>query len=101
MSKKFCTVIRVFSSKKVNKTNYILNTSIFLLRNLPTITIEDLSFPDGVTPVGEPDWAVVTVLTMSTPVLDAEDAAAEEAAEAADGEAAEGDDDAAPADDAE
>lgn len=66
-----------------------------------TITIDDLTFPSGVTPIGEPDWAVVTVLTMSTPVLDAEDAAAEEAAEAAEGEDAEGDDEAAPSDDAE
>lgn len=68
-----------------------------------TITIADLPLPAGVTPIGEPDWAVVTVLTMSTPVLDAEDAAAEEAAaEAAEGADAEaGDDTAAAADDTE
>lgn len=68
-----------------------------------TITIADLTLPAGVTPIGEPDWAVVTVLTMSTPVLDAEDAAAEEAAaEAAEGGDAEaGDEAAAPTDDTE
>ncbi len=64
-----------------------------------TITIGDLSLPAGVTPIGEPDWAVVTVLTMRTPVLDEEDAAAEDEAAAAtsgeavaEGGAAEGDD---------
>jgi large subunit ribosomal protein L25 len=58
-----------------------------------TITIGDLTMPAGVAAVGEEDWAVVTVLTMRTPVLDEEDAAAEAAAEAegAEGEAAEGD----------
>lgn len=54
-----------------------------------TITIGDLVLPDGVTATGEDDWAVVTVLTMRTPVLDEEDAAAAEAAEGE--EAAEGD----------
>jgi large subunit ribosomal protein L25 len=60
-----------------------------------TITIGDVPAPDGVEIVGEPDWVVVTVLTMRTPVLDEEEAAAEaeaeEAAEAAEGaEGAEG-----------
>jgi large subunit ribosomal protein L25 len=57
-----------------------------------TITIGDLDLPAGVTAIGEDDWAVVTVLTMRTPVLDEEDAAAAEAAEIAEGEAAEGGD---------
>ena len=57
-----------------------------------TITIGDLQLPEGVEATGEPEWAVVTVLTMHTPVLDEEDAAAEAAeGEAAEGEAAEGD----------
>jgi large subunit ribosomal protein L25 len=51
-----------------------------------TITIGDLDLPAGVQATGEADWAVVTVLTMRTPVLDEEDAAAE----AAEGDAAEG-----------
>jgi len=55
-----------------------------------TITIGDLPMPAGVTAIGEEDWAVVTVLTMRTPVLDEEDAAAE--AEAAEGEEGEGGD---------
>ncbi len=46
-----------------------------------TITIGDLPLPDGVAATGEPGWDVVTVLTMRTPVLDDEDAAAAEAAE--------------------
>ena len=72
-----------------------------------TITIGDLAMPSGVTAIGEDDWAVVTVLTMRTPVLDEEDAAAEAAAAEGDegdaGEAGEGDADAGEpaADDAE
>lgn len=54
-----------------------------------TITIGDLTVPSGVTIVGEPEWAVVTVLTMRTPVLDAEDAAAAAAAASEGGDAAE------------
>ncbi len=63
-----------------------------------TITIGDIPLPAGVAAVGDEDWTVVTVLTMRTPVLDEEDAAAE--AEAAEGEAGEGDaaDGGAPAD---
>lgn len=62
-----------------------------------TVTISDLPMPSGVTALGEPDWVVITVLTMRTPLLDEEDAEAEAAAaEAAleageDGEAADGD----------
>jgi len=55
-----------------------------------TITIGDLTMPSGVTAIGEEDWAVVTVLTMRTPVLDEEDAAAAAEAEAAEGEDGEG-----------
>lgn len=67
-----------------------------------TITIGDLTMPSGVTAVGEDEWAVVTVLTMRTPVLDEEDAEAEAAeAEAADGEGGEGDGEAADGGDAE
>lgn len=49
------------------------------------ITIADIPLPAGVTATHDPDNAVVTVLTMRTPVLDEEEAAAE-AAEAAEGE---------------
>lgn len=45
------------------------------------ITIGDIQAPAGVTLLGEPDWAVVTVLVMRTPVLDEEEAAAEAEAE--------------------
>jgi large subunit ribosomal protein L25 len=63
-----------------------------------TITIGDLKVPRGVTILGEPDWAVVTVLTMRASELESDAEAAEgdtaddEAAEgeAAEGEAAEG-----------
>ena len=59
-----------------------------------TIRVADIPLPAGVTAVADPEYPVVTVLTMRTPILDAEEAAAEEAAaEAAeDGEAPEGDD---------
>ncbi|MEZ5296393.1 MAG: 50S ribosomal protein L25 [Ilumatobacteraceae bacterium] len=68
-----------------------------------TITLGDVTLPSGVVATGDDEWAVVTVLTMRTPVLDAEDEAAEADGEAADGEAAEvdGDAEAAGDDDAE
>jgi large subunit ribosomal protein L25 len=67
------------------------------------ITLGDLDLPSGVEVVGEPEWVVVTALTMRTPLLDEEEAEAEAAAEegeageageaaAEDGEAAAGDD---------
>ena len=52
-----------------------------------TVTVADLSVPDGVTATSDPEAAVVTVSIMRTPVLDAEAEAAEAAAEeAGDGE---------------
>ena len=54
------------------------------------IRVEDIPLPAGVVAEAEADAPVVTVLTMRTPVLDAEEAAAEEAAAAAEGEAATG-----------
>lgn len=61
------------------------------------IRVEDLDFPAGVVPTHDADAPVVTVLTMRTPVLDAE----EEAREAAAAEGEEGGDEAAEGDDAE
>jgi len=52
------------------------------------ITIGDIALPAGVTATHDADQPVVTVLTMRTPVLDEEDAAAEAEAEAAEGEGA-------------
>jgi len=52
------------------------------------IRVEDLPLPSGVTAEAEADAPVVTVLTMRTPVLDAEEEALAEAA--AEGEAGEG-----------
>ena len=60
------------------------------------IRVEDLPLPSGVTAEADPDAPVVTVLTMRTPVLDAEEEALAEAA--AEGEAGEGGDDAAGSD---
>jgi len=55
------------------------------------IRIEDIPLPSGVVAEADPEAPVVTVLTMRTPVLDAEEAEREEAlAEAEGGEAAEG-----------
>lgn len=62
-----------------------------------TITVGEVELPAGVTATADPELPVVTVLTMRTPVLDEEDAAAaelaegEEGEEGAEGEAAEGD----------
>ncbi len=62
------------------------------------IRIEDIPLPSGVTAEGDPEAPVVTVLTMRTPVLDAEEA--EREAAAAEGEDGEGGDEAAASDDA-
>jgi large subunit ribosomal protein L25 len=60
------------------------------------VRVADLPLPAGVTATADPEWAVVTVLTMRTPVLDAEEAEreaaeAEEAVEAAEAPAEGGD----------
>jgi large subunit ribosomal protein L25 len=54
------------------------------------IRVEDLPLPGGVETVADADAPVVTVLTMRTPVLDAEEEALAAAAEEAEGEGAEG-----------
>jgi large subunit ribosomal protein L25 len=55
------------------------------------IRVEDIPLPSGVAAEADADAPVVTVLTMRTPVLDAEEEAAEAAAaEGAEGEGAEG-----------
>ncbi len=62
------------------------------------IRVEDVPLPAGVTAEADPEAPVVTVLTMRTPVLDAEEAEREAAAaegeegEAGEGESAEGGD---------
>jgi len=62
------------------------------------IRVEDIPLPTGVVAEADADAPVVTVLTMRTPVLDAEEAAAEEAAAAAEGDEGEGAEAAASAD---
>jgi len=68
-----------------------------------TIRVADIPLPAGVTAAADPEFPVVTILTMRTPVLDAEEEAAAEAAleaaEGEDGEAAAGDADGDSADD--
>jgi len=54
------------------------------------IRVEDLPLPGGVETTADADAPVVTVLTMRTPVLDAEEEALAAAAEEAEGEGAEG-----------
>jgi large subunit ribosomal protein L25 len=49
-----------------------------------TIRVADSPLPAGVTATADPEFPVVTVLTMRTPVLDAEEAAADAAAAEAD-----------------
>jgi large subunit ribosomal protein L25 len=53
------------------------------------IRVEDIPLPSGVAAEADADAPVVTVLTMRTPVLDAEEAAAEAAAGESEGNAAE------------
>jgi large subunit ribosomal protein L25 len=62
-----------------------------------TITLGEIELPAGVTAIADPELPVVTVLTMRTPVLDEEEAAAE-AAEGEEGEGEEGEGGEAPAD---
>ncbi|MFT6293416.1 MAG: large subunit ribosomal protein L25, partial [Ilumatobacter sp.] len=49
--------------------------------------VADIVLPAGVAATADPEYPVVTVLTMRTPVLDAEADAIEAAAAAADGTA--------------
>ncbi len=56
------------------------------------IRLEDIAMPDGVTPAGEPDMPIVTVLTMRAEIAEIEAAdaeLAEEQHEAAEGEGVE------------
>jgi large subunit ribosomal protein L25 len=55
-----------------------------------TITLGEVEMPAGVVATADPELPVVTVLTMRTPVLDEEEAAAAEEAEAEAAEGAEG-----------
>ena len=64
-----------------------------------TIRVSDIPLPAGVTAAADPEYPVVTVLTMRTPVLDAEEEAAAEAAAEAGEEGEEGDGEAAAAGD--
>jgi large subunit ribosomal protein L25 len=52
-----------------------------------TIRVSDIVLPAGVTATADPEYPVVTVLTMRTPVLDAEAEAAAAAAAEAEGSA--------------
>lgn len=69
-----------------------------------TITIGDVPAPAGVSILGEPDWVVVTVLTMrasefETDAVEGEEVEGEEGAEAAEGDEAAAEGDAEPAGD--
>ena len=55
-----------------------------------TITVGEVPLPAGVVAIATSELPVVTVLTMRTPVLDEEDAAAEALAEGEEGEGLEG-----------
>ncbi len=66
-----------------------------------TIRVADITLPAGVVAVADDDYPVVTVLTMRTPVLDAEEEAAAEAAAAEAAEGEEGEEGEAAADDSE
>jgi large subunit ribosomal protein L25 len=106
-------------AKEVSANNGLVDLSMQVLevrttpRNIPdgvtidisemtmdsVIRVDDLPLPSGVTAEADADAVVVTVLTMRTPVLDEEEAAAEAAAaEGAEGEAGDGDSDAADSD---
>lgn len=84
--------IEVATTPKNIPDEIVIDVTDFTMET--TLTLGEVALPSGVEAVGDPQWTVVTVLTMRTPVLDAED----EAAEAADAEAAEGEGDAAEGD---
>ena len=82
--------IEVATTPKLIPDEIVIDVTDFTMDT--TLTLADVPLPSGVEAVGDPEWTVVTVLTMRTPILDAEDEAAEAAeAEAAEAEAAEGD----------
>lgn len=85
--------IEISTTPRTIPDEFVIDVSDMTMETV--ITIGDIDLPAGVTATHDPEAAVVTVLTMRTPVLDEEDAAAAEAeaadGEAADGEAAEGD----------
>lgn len=100
------TEVEVATTPRTIPDEIVIDITDFTMES--TITLGDLDLPAGVTATGDDEWTVVTVLTMRTPILDAEDEAAEAAAEAeGEGEAGEGDgetadgDSEAPGDDAE
>ncbi|TDT15585.1 LSU ribosomal protein L25P [Ilumatobacter fluminis] len=84
--------IEVATTPKNIPDEIVIDVTDFTMET--TLTLGEVALPSGVEAVGDPEWTVVTVLTMRTPVLDAED----EAAEAAEAEAAEGEGDAAEGD---
>lgn len=86
------TQVEVSTTPRLIPDEIVIDVTDFTMDT--TVIVSELPLPAGVTAVSDADWTVVTVLTMRTPLIDAEDAAAEEAAEgAAEGgaEAAQGD----------
>lgn len=88
------TEIEVSTTPRSIPDEFVVDVSEMTMET--TITLAEIPLPDGVSITGDPELPVVTVLTMRTPVLDAEEAAREEAADGEEGsegsaEAADGD----------
>ncbi|MAT05961.1 MAG: 50S ribosomal protein L25 [Acidimicrobiaceae bacterium] len=76
--------IEVATTPKIIPDEIVIDVTDFTMDT--TLTLGEVNLPEGVVATGDPEWTVVTVLTMRTPVLDAEDEAAEAEAEGAEGE---------------
>jgi large subunit ribosomal protein L25 len=83
------TAIEVTTTPRSIPDEFVVDVSEMTMDT--TIVLGDIELPDGVVITQDPELPVVTVLTMRTPVLDAEDEASEgEDGEGAEGEGAEG-----------
>jgi large subunit ribosomal protein L25 len=85
--------LEVWTTPRAIPDEFLVDVSEMTMDSV--IRVEDIDMPTGVSPTADPDSPVVTVLTMRTPVLDAEEAEreAEEAellGEGLEGEGAEG-----------
>ena len=76
--------IEVATTPKIIPDEIVIDVTDFTMDT--TLTLGEVNLPEGVVATGDPEWTVVTVLTMRTPILDAEDEAAEAEAEGAEGE---------------
>ena len=82
--------LEVWTTPRAIPDEFLVDVSEMTMDSV--IRVEDIDMPSGVTPTADPDRPVVTVLTMRTPVLDAEEAEREAEEAELEGEGFEGED---------